>query len=173
MTDQVIVTDDGPVRMIRMNRPEKKNALTSVMYDAMAEAIEPHVATHIFNEMLKEAKIEPLFGQRLEKLLKKGASITALQTVKGDTFTARVFIAASYEGNVMTAAGVEYIELLPAPAGEEGLVNRIDAAAEVGLWEPIYRQRLVDAARGARNETKEAIFADLNKKWADARASTS
>src|SRR2546423_9026860 len=40
MTEQVIVTDDGPVRMIRMNRPEKKNALTSAMYDAMAEAIE-------------------------------------------------------------------------------------------------------------------------------------
>ena len=40
MTEQVIVTDDGPVRTIRMNRPEKKNALTSVMYDAMAEAIE-------------------------------------------------------------------------------------------------------------------------------------
>ncbi len=40
MTEQVIVTDEGAVRTIRMNRPEKKNALTSVMYDAMAEAIE-------------------------------------------------------------------------------------------------------------------------------------
>src|SRR3954465_10039504 len=40
MTDQVIVRDEGAVRTIRMNRPEKKNALTSVMYDAMAEAIE-------------------------------------------------------------------------------------------------------------------------------------
>ena len=40
MTDQVLVSDDGAVRTIRMNRPDKKNALTSVMYDAMAEAIE-------------------------------------------------------------------------------------------------------------------------------------
>jgi enoyl-CoA hydratase/carnithine racemase len=40
MTDQVIVKDEGAVRTIRMNRPEKKNALTSAMYDAMAEAIE-------------------------------------------------------------------------------------------------------------------------------------
>src|SRR5947209_10746743 len=40
MTDQVIVTDEGPIRTIRMNRPEKKNALTFAMYDAMAEAIE-------------------------------------------------------------------------------------------------------------------------------------
>jgi enoyl-CoA hydratase/carnithine racemase len=40
MTDQVIVKDEGAVRTIRMNRPDKKNALTSAMYDAMAEAIE-------------------------------------------------------------------------------------------------------------------------------------
>jgi len=36
----ILTTDDGPVRVIRMNRPEKKNALTLAMYDAMAEAIE-------------------------------------------------------------------------------------------------------------------------------------
>lgn len=40
MGDLVIVTDDGPIRTVRMNRPEKKNALTMAMYDAMAEAIE-------------------------------------------------------------------------------------------------------------------------------------
>jgi enoyl-CoA hydratase/carnithine racemase len=36
----IIVSDDGAIRTIRMNRPEKKNALTLAMYDAMAEAIE-------------------------------------------------------------------------------------------------------------------------------------
>ena len=36
----IIVTDGGAVRTIRINRPEKKNALTLPMYDAMAEAIE-------------------------------------------------------------------------------------------------------------------------------------
>lgn len=40
MSDLVIVIDGGPVRTIRMNRPEKKNALTLAMYDAMAAAIE-------------------------------------------------------------------------------------------------------------------------------------
>lgn len=47
MTDLVIVTDDGPVRSVRMNRPEKKNALTAAMYDAMAEAIETAGASDI------------------------------------------------------------------------------------------------------------------------------
>lgn len=70
-------------------------------------------------------------------------------------------------------AAVEYIELIPASAGEEGLTNRIDAAAEIGLFDAKYRQRIVDAARGAKNETKEAIFADLNSKWAAAKGKTS
>ena len=39
MTDQVVVTDDGAVRIIRMNRPEKKNALTQPMYVAMTAAL--------------------------------------------------------------------------------------------------------------------------------------
>jgi enoyl-CoA hydratase/carnithine racemase len=36
----IIVSDDGAVRTLRMNRPEKKNALTLSMYEGMAEAIE-------------------------------------------------------------------------------------------------------------------------------------
>ena len=39
MPDSVVVTDDGGVRIIRMNRPEKKNALTQPMYAAMAAAL--------------------------------------------------------------------------------------------------------------------------------------
>jgi enoyl-CoA hydratase/carnithine racemase len=40
MTEHVIVTDDGPIRLVRMNRPAKKNALTDAMYDAMTGALE-------------------------------------------------------------------------------------------------------------------------------------
>lgn len=40
VSDLVIVTDDGPVRTVRMNRPEKKNALTVPMYEALAAALE-------------------------------------------------------------------------------------------------------------------------------------
>jgi len=35
----ILVTDDGPVRIVRMNRPEKKNALTLPMYEAIGAAI--------------------------------------------------------------------------------------------------------------------------------------
>lgn len=40
MPDSLLVTDDGPVRVIRMNRPEKKNALTQPMYAAMTRALD-------------------------------------------------------------------------------------------------------------------------------------
>ena len=40
MTDHIIVNDDGAVRNVRINRPEKKNALTAEMYSALAAAIE-------------------------------------------------------------------------------------------------------------------------------------
>jgi len=39
MPDSVVVTDESGVRVIRMNRPEKKNALTQPMYAAMAAAL--------------------------------------------------------------------------------------------------------------------------------------
>jgi enoyl-CoA hydratase/carnithine racemase len=40
MTEPVLVTDDGPIRLVRLNRPAKKNALTDAMYELLAEALE-------------------------------------------------------------------------------------------------------------------------------------
>jgi len=70
----------------------------------------------------------------------------------------------------LTAAKTEFIELNPAPKGQEGLADKIGNAAEIALYDGKYRQRIVDAARGAKNESKDQIFADLDKKWAQARA---
>jgi enoyl-CoA hydratase/carnithine racemase len=39
MTGAITVTDDGAVRSVRMNRPEKKNALTLAMYAALTQAL--------------------------------------------------------------------------------------------------------------------------------------
>ena len=40
MSDLVTIADAGAIRTVRMNRPDKKNALTASMYDAMADALE-------------------------------------------------------------------------------------------------------------------------------------
>jgi enoyl-CoA hydratase/carnithine racemase len=48
MSDLIVVADDGAVRIIRINRPEKKNALTLSMYEEMASALrEAHKAEAI------------------------------------------------------------------------------------------------------------------------------
>jgi ABC-type glycerol-3-phosphate transport system substrate-binding protein len=71
----------------------------------------------------------------------------------------------------LTDAGVKYIELNPAPKGKESLESDIYNAAEIDLWGNVYRQKLVDIARGAADGTKDSYFADLNKKWAEAKSS--
>lgn len=65
-------------------------------------------------------------------------------------------------------AGVELIELTPAPAGEEALFNNIADASQVDIWGNLYRQRLVDTARGQASGDKASFFADLNQKWGEA-----
>jgi enoyl-CoA hydratase/carnithine racemase len=40
MTEHVIITDEGPIRRVQMNRPNKKNAITDEMYDRLAGALE-------------------------------------------------------------------------------------------------------------------------------------
>lgn len=36
----VTVTDDGTLRILRLNRPEKKNAMTDAMYDTLSDALD-------------------------------------------------------------------------------------------------------------------------------------
>jgi enoyl-CoA hydratase/carnithine racemase len=40
MTEHVIIIDEGPIRLVRMNRLEKMNAITDDMYDKLAGALE-------------------------------------------------------------------------------------------------------------------------------------
>jgi enoyl-CoA hydratase/carnithine racemase len=39
MTAEIVVTDEDGIRTVRMNRPDKKNALTQPMYEAMTGAL--------------------------------------------------------------------------------------------------------------------------------------
>jgi hypothetical protein len=68
---------------------------------------EPHVAMRVTRAMLDEAKVRVLTGRWLKSVTKDGARITRLQTSQGE-FAARVFIDATYEGDLMAAAGVSW-----------------------------------------------------------------
>ena len=66
---------------------------------------EPHVAARVTDAMLKEAGVSVLTKQTLEGVEKAGTRIVGLRT-SGGTHTAKVFIDATYEGDLMARAGV-------------------------------------------------------------------
>lgn len=68
---------------------------------------EAHVASRVTNAMLSEAGVTVLTGRYLQSVTKTGPRINSLVTSNG-TFTARVFIDGSYEGDLMDAAGVKW-----------------------------------------------------------------
>ena len=68
---------------------------------------EPHVAMRVTMQMLDEAGVTVLTERRFKSVTKDGPRITSLVTNDG-TFTARVFVDGTYEGDLMAAAGVDW-----------------------------------------------------------------
>ena len=66
---------------------------------------EPHVAARVTDAMLKEAGVTVLTKQSLEGVEKDGARIVGLRT-SGGLHTSKVFIDATYEGDLMARSGV-------------------------------------------------------------------
>ena len=70
---------------------------------------EPHVAEQVFSQMLSEAGVEIQYGKRLclkNGVQKNGTAIQTLYMEDGSSYSARFFIDASYEGDLMALAGV-------------------------------------------------------------------
>ena len=69
---------------------------------------EPHVAERVLHDMLQEAKVAVLFEQPLAKVTMDGVAIRSVTMRSGLQVNAKVFIDASYEGDVMAKAKVSY-----------------------------------------------------------------
>jgi len=85
------------------NLPEGQNAMF---------AFEPHVALHIFKEMLAEESVLVMTGERLQLnargVEKRGNRITGIVTETGNIYRGNIFIDATYEGDLLAMAGVSY-----------------------------------------------------------------
>lgn len=68
---------------------------------------EPKVAEEVFEAMLEEAGVAVERGARLLSVNKADATILSIQTSRGE-LAGKVFIDASYEGDLMALAGIEY-----------------------------------------------------------------
>ncbi len=76
-----------------------------------AWTFEPHVAEQVFKDLLREHKVPVVFEQRLDLkkgVRKEGTRIVAITMESGQTFRGRMFIDATYEGDLMAKAGVTY-----------------------------------------------------------------
>jgi hypothetical protein len=72
---------------------------------------EPHVAEQVFEELVREYRIPVERGEWLDRksgVRKEGARVVSIRMLSGRTFAGRMFIDATYEGDLMAAAGVSY-----------------------------------------------------------------
>ncbi len=72
---------------------------------------EPHVAEAIFEDFIKENNITVIRNEWLNRkdgVKKMDGQIKSIATLSGKVFTGKIFIDATYEGDLMAAAGVSY-----------------------------------------------------------------
>lgn len=69
---------------------------------------EPHVASAVFAELLAEAGVPVVTEARLASAAKSGNRLTQLVTGQGTAYRGKMFIDATYEGDLMAKAGVAF-----------------------------------------------------------------
>jgi len=95
---------------------------------------EPHVAEQVFEDLIRENNITVLRDEWLERTngveLQNGR-ILSIKTLSGATYPARMFIDATYEGDLMAAAKVSYTVGREANATYGELRNGVQTAGAV------------------------------------------
>jgi len=74
-----------------------------------AWTFEPSVAEKELRTLLDENKVPVKFSQRLASVKKDGARITEITMEDGTVYRGKMFIDATYEGDLMAKAGVKYM----------------------------------------------------------------
>jgi len=69
---------------------------------------EPHVAEKVFHQFLERERIPVYFEQHLASVVKEGNEITEITMEDGSSYRAKIFIDATYEGDLLAAAGVSF-----------------------------------------------------------------
>jgi len=94
---------------------------------------EPHVAEDIFFNMLDETKVPVRFGEELASVKKEGTRITEITMANGHVYRAKMFIDATYEGDLMARAHVSYAQNREANSQYNETLNGVRREAPTGL----------------------------------------
>ena len=74
-------------------------------------SFEPHVGEQVFKKLIADAQVQVLFDEKLNRetgVEMDGNRIVSITTLSGKTFHGKMFIDATYVGDLMAAAGVSY-----------------------------------------------------------------
>jgi len=95
--------------------------IASEFYDAIAAAygtnyirsFEPHVGRHVFEKMIADSGVTVVHNEKLDRTPGKGVKmnghrIVSITTLSGKNYRGKMFIDATYVGDLMSAAGVSY-----------------------------------------------------------------
>lgn len=69
---------------------------------------EPHVAEAVYLEWMRDAGVRVVTQEVIAGVDKSGTTITALRTTSGRTFRGKIFLDASYEGDLLALAGCSF-----------------------------------------------------------------
>jgi hypothetical protein len=75
----------------------------SIKYD-----LEPHVAEKIYGQMLAQAGVQVFFNQTLASVTMNNKRIAQITMDDGSVYAGKMFIDTTYEGDLITGAGVSY-----------------------------------------------------------------
>ncbi|MDP4285792.1 MAG: FAD-dependent oxidoreductase [Bacteroidota bacterium] len=99
--------------------------------DSMMWTFEPHAAEKVFNDLITENKIPLKTDQWLDRkhgVKKINGNIVSITMLNGNTYRGKVFIDATYEGDLMAAAGVSYTTGREANSQYDETINGIETA---------------------------------------------
>jgi hypothetical protein len=104
---------DDSTSWVWQSRSEYKDGgqTRSAIYEDAMWTFEPSAALKVFNEMIKNPDIRIVYNQRLNRstgVEKVVNSIISISMESGEKYYGKMFIDASYEGDLMAAAGISY-----------------------------------------------------------------
>lgn len=72
---------------------------------------EPSAAMSVYKELIQEADIKVLYEQKLDRqngVSKSGTNISSIRMLSGEEYFGKVFLDATYEGDLLATTGVDY-----------------------------------------------------------------
>ena len=101
---------DNP-QVWKWQKPEEYRENRNIGKEDAMWTFEPSAALNVFKTMMAAEKIEVVYQQRLNRnsgVKKEGTRIVEIEMESGISYQGKMFIDATYEGDLMTAAGVSY-----------------------------------------------------------------